>query len=99
MAALNAAVSSEPNRFTKEVSATMLEETTNICSPIGIPFETSRRTNVQSTLNKRNSSRWMHRKCLVLYKCRTSAKKLDACAIKVATADPVIPSRGIGHDP
>ena len=57
MAALNAAVSSEPKRFTKETSAIMVEETTNICSPMGMPLVTSNLTSDQSTLNNRSSSR------------------------------------------
>src|SRR5271170_1165992 len=41
----------------------------------------------------------MHKKCLVRYKCATSAKKLSACAVNVAAADPAIPNRGIGPHP
>jgi hypothetical protein len=55
MAALNAAVSCEPKRFTSETTAIMLEDTTNICRPMGTPLPTSRRTSVQSTLNSASS--------------------------------------------
>ena len=45
MAALKAAVSWEPKRFTSEVSPIMLEEITNICSPMGMPLVTNNLTN------------------------------------------------------
>src|SRR5450631_1625643 len=61
----------------------MLDDTTNICKPIGMPLVTSSRTSDQSTANKVSSCRRMQRKFRVRYRCTTSATKLAPCATSV----------------